>query len=92
MFVNLLIANVGKTRNSQLIDTRNYRKSGNFRCKNIFVVDRSYEIKITKIKRMRMLQCGTGSFLRKYFYTKFFPTKISLRENFWIYGKTCPMV
>ena len=44
------------------------------------------KIKITKLKRMRMLQCGTGSFLRKYFYTKIFPTKISLRENFWIYG------
>ena len=30
---------------------------------------------------MRMHQCGTGSFLRKYFYTKNFLTKISLREN-----------
>ena len=33
-----------------------------------------------------MLQCGTGSFLRKYFYTKNFPTKVLLHENFWIYG------
>ena len=31
------------------------------------------KIKITKLKRMRMLQCGKGSFLRIYFI-------------FWIYG------
>ena len=42
-----------------------------------------------------MLQCGTESFLRKYFYTKIFPTKISLHKNFWIYGtcnKCCDLI
>ena len=28
-----------------------YRKSGNFRCKNIFVVDGGYEINLTKFVR-----------------------------------------
>ena len=35
---------------------------------------------------MHMLQCGTGSFLRKYLLHKIFPTKVLLHENFWIYG------
>ena len=41
----------------------------------IFVVKKfSWSIEATKIKlkRMHMLQCGTGSFLQKYFTRKFY--------------------
>ena len=40
------------------------------------------QIKITKLKRMRMLQYGMGSFLRKYFYTKIFSNKNFITRKF----------
>ena len=49
---------------------KQYHKPGKFCCKIIFVVDRSYEIKITKLKRMCIInacQRRIGSFLRKIF-------------------------
>ena len=58
-----------------------YHKSGNFRCKNIFVVDMSnenyHEIKTHVHYNARQCTCGTGSFLKHESFSF---------ENFQIHG------
>ena len=59
-----------------------YRKSGNFRCKNIFVVDGGYEINLTKFVRTINANAVRGRayeifFTRKFIIQKFLYTKIS---------------
>ena len=41
--IDIHVSRVRLTADLEMLDSAYYRKSGNFRCKNIFVVDGGYE-------------------------------------------------